>query len=114
MGTMSDVSTPDKIRREAYLEVKLGALQVLVLLDSECEQSVIGRNLIKKVPLEPTSEKLSTADGTDIPLLGETTIIKFTVADCSTSCKVVVTEAITELIFGDRLASEEPLCMGLW
>ena len=98
-GTMNGLSTPSKIRREAYLEVKLGTRRILALLDSGCEQSVIGRNLIKKVPLEPTSEKLSTADGTNIPLLGETTI-EFSVSDCTTSCRVVVTDAITELILG--------------
>ena len=98
-GTISGLNSPARIRQEAYLEVKLGTRQILALLDSGCEQSVIGRNLIKKVPLEPTSEKLSTADGTDIPLLGETTIT-FAVADCSTNCRVVVTDATTELILG--------------
>ena len=98
-GTMNGLNTPSRIRREAYLEVKLGTKLILALLDSGCEQSVIGRNLIKKVPLNPTSEKLSTADGADIPLLGETTI-EFTVSDCSTNCRVVVTDAITELILG--------------
>ena len=73
-GTINGLETLPKIKREAYLEVKLGDRRILALLDSGCEQSVIGRNLIKKVPLEPTSETLRTADGSDIPLLGETTI----------------------------------------
>ena len=72
---------------------------MLALLDSGCEQSVIGRNLIRKVPLEPTEEKLSTADGTDLPLLGET-VVHFSIAGFSTSCRVVVTEAVTDLILG--------------
>ena len=71
---------------------------------SGCEQSVIGWNLIMKVPLEPTEKKLSTADGTDLPLLASParlfTIVNFSVAGFSTSCRVVVTEAITELILG--------------
>ena len=49
--------------------------------------------------MEPTDEKLSTADGTDIPLLGET-MINFSVSGFETSCRVVVTNAITELILG--------------
>ena len=73
-GTMSDENSQSKLRREAYLEVQLGTKKILALLDSDCEQSVIGRNLIRKIPMEPTREKISTADGTDVPLLGETTI----------------------------------------
>ena len=59
-----------EVRREAHLEVHLGDKRILALLDSGCEQSVIGRNLIRHVPFEPTRQKLSTADGTEIPLLG--------------------------------------------
>ena len=98
-GHLGVLTSPSKIRREAYLDVKLGGRKLFALLDSGCEQSVIGRNLIRKVPLEPTDEKLSTADGTDLPLLGET-VVHFTVDGFSTSCRVVVTEAITDLILG--------------
>ena len=93
------LSSPTRIRREAYLEVQLGSQKVLALLDSGCEQSVVGRTLIRKVPLERTNEKLSTADGTDVPLLGETTIY-FSVSGLQTSCRVVVTDVLTELILG--------------
>ena len=88
-----------KIRREAYLEIKMGSRKILALLDSGCEQSVIGRNLIKRVPLEPTNETLSTADGTDVPLIGEATI-EFAICGFVTNCRVVVTKVITELILG--------------
>ena len=93
------LNPPMKVRREAYLEIFMGSRKTLALLDSGCEQSVIGRNLIRKVPLEPTSEKLCTADGTDIPLLGETTI-ELSVSGFRTSCRVVVTDAITKFILG--------------
>ena len=98
-GTMSDKNLQSKLRREAYLEIQLGTKKILALLDSGCEQSVIGRNLIRKIPLEPTREKLSTADGTDVPLLGETTI-EFLVSGFQTKCRVVVSEVIDELILG--------------
>ena len=71
---MRDSNSLSELRREEYLEVQLGDRRILAFLDSGCEQSVIGRNLIRRVPLEPTREKLSTADGTEIPLLGETMI----------------------------------------
>ena len=98
-GKTNGLSSPTKIRRETYLEVQIGTRKVLASLDAGCEQSVVGRNLIEKVPLMPTEEKLSTADGTDIPLLGETTI-EFSVSGFLMNCRVVVTEAITELILG--------------
>ena len=95
----SGLNPPMKVRREAYLEIFMGSRKTLALLDSGCEQSVIGRNLIRKIPLKPTNEKLCTADGTDIPLLGETTI-ELSVSGFRTSCRVVVTDAITEFILG--------------
>ena len=98
-GTVKDDNLPSKIRREAYLEVQFGDKRILALLDSGCEQSVIGRNLIRHVPLEPTRQKLSTADGTEIPLLGEITI-EFSVSGFHTDCRVVVSDVITELILG--------------
>ena len=60
---------------------------------------MIGRNRIRKIPLEPTREKLSTADGTDVPLLGETTI-EFLIPGFQSQCRVVVSEVIDELILG--------------
>ena len=98
-GTVEDDNLSSKVRREAHLEVKLGDKRILALLDSGCEQSVIGRNLIRHVPLEPTRQKLSTADGTEIPLLGEITI-EFSVFGFHTDCRVVVSDVITELILG--------------
>ena len=43
-GTMRDDISQCKLRREAYLEIQLGDRRILALLDSSCEQSVIGRN----------------------------------------------------------------------
>ena len=84
-GTCDELDSPLIVRREAYLEVYMGFREILALLDSGCEQSVIGRNLIRKVPLKPTNENLSTADETDIPLLGEM-IIELSVSGYMTNC----------------------------
>ena len=54
---------------------------------------------MKNISLEPTDEILSTVDGTELPLLRETKI-PFTVTGVPTECRVVVTDAITELILG--------------
>ena len=98
-GAVKVLNLPIKYEEKRILEVQLGTRKILALLDSGCEQSVIGRSLIRKVPLEPTSEKLSTADGIDVPLLGETTI-EFLVSGFQSQCRVVVSEAIDELILG--------------
>ena len=97
-GTQNNRNFSEKIR-EAYLEIRMNSRKMLALLDSGCEQSVIGRNLVKRVSLEPTNETLSTADGTDVPLIGETTI-EVSVCGFVTNCRVVVTDVITELILG--------------
>ena len=47
----SGLNPPMKVRREAYLEILMGSRKTLALLDPGCEQSVIGRNLIRKIPL---------------------------------------------------------------
>ena len=45
-GTQNDGNFPVKIRREAYLEIQMNSRKMLALLDSGCEQSVVGRNLV--------------------------------------------------------------------
>ena len=69
------------------------------LLDSGCDVSVCSRRLIPNALLEPTSRTLYTADGTSIPLLGET-IVNFRIRGLPVSAKVAVTDAINELILG--------------
>ena len=99
-GNLSGLTSPSKNKTGKLTWMSSSADgSLLALLDSGCEQSVIGRNLVRKIPLEPTEEKLSTADGTDLPLLGET-LVHFSIAGFSTSCRVVVTEAVTDLILG--------------
>ena len=90
---------PVKLRREAYLEINFRGKKIRALLDSGCEQSVIGRNLIPFDQLQPTQEKLNTADGSDFPLIGET-VVELEISGFSTVAHVVVTEAMSDLILG--------------
>jgi hypothetical protein len=75
------------------------------LLDSGCENSVIARRLIPEAVLSHTSRRLFAANGTQIPLLGQTTI-KFRVGNSEMSAEVVVTDAVDELILGIDWMSE--------
>ena len=69
--TLNDLNLSVKIRRGAYLKTKMGSRKILTILDSGCEQTVIGRSSVEKVPLELTNETLSTTDGTKVPYIGE-------------------------------------------
>ena len=44
------------------------------LLDTGCDHSIVGRRLIPDAILEPTNQKMYTADGTELPLIGEITL----------------------------------------
>ena len=63
--------TKNKCRSEAHLEIRLRSKKMCALLDTGCDHSVIGSSIIPDAVLQPTSERLYTADGTELPLLGE-------------------------------------------
>ena len=53
-----------------YLALRLNGKGVYRLLDTECDTSVVSRRVVTDVPLKPTTQKLYTANGTEIALLG--------------------------------------------
>ena len=87
------------LRREAYLDVRFRGKTVCALLDSGAERCVVGRQLVSSDKWFETEERLNTADGTPIPLLGELDI-SFEVSGEPARARVVVSEVITELILG--------------
>ena len=98
-NVMQGIEKPIQFRREAYLEVVFQGRTIHALLDSGCEQSVIGKNLIPRMLLSRTDHQLSAANGSPLPLLGET-VIEFEVSGFKTGAHVVVTRAVTDLILG--------------
>ena len=97
---MRELGSPvPSLRREAYLDVHFRGRTVLVLLDSGAERCVIGRQLVSADKLFKTRERLNTADGTPIPLLGELDIC-FEMSGEPARARVVVSEVITKLILG--------------
>ena len=98
---------PREERRRIWKFVFVLETYVCALLDTGCEHSVIGRRLIPNAILEPTRERLYTANEAELPLLGEIEL-QFRVGDASTSVKAVVTDALTDLILGiDRLRDNQ-------
>ena len=87
------------LRQEAYLDVHFRGRTVRALLDSGAERCVIGRQLVSTDKLFKTKERLNTADGTPIPLLGELDVC-FEVSGEPAQARVVVSKVITELILG--------------
>ena len=89
----------NECRSEAYLEIRLRTRKMCALLDTGCDHSVIGHSIIPNAILQPTNERLYTADGTELPLLGEIRL-SFRVQETWTSALVVVSDAINDLILG--------------
>ena len=95
------LNSPSKVknRSEGYLEIRMRTRKMCALLDTGCDHSVIGRSIIPNAELEPTTEKLYTANGSELPLLGEIDL-HFRINKTWSLVRVVVSEAVNDLILG--------------
>lgn len=84
---------------DVYMRLKVNGMPTFALLDTGCENNICGRRLITNVELAETSQRLFTANGTPVTLLGQT-VIKINVNSTSMEVAVVVSETIDELILG--------------
>ena len=90
---------------EIYVDAKVDGRQVICLLDTGCERSIIGRKLVPNLQLTNTEINLFAANGTPIPLCGAVPL-KFTLSNVEVMANVVVSESIEELNLGiDWLSS---------
>ena len=97
---MRELGSPNPgLRKDSYLDVHFRGRTVRALLDSGAERCVVGKKLVSTDKLFKTRERLNTADGTPMPLLGELDIC-FEVSGEPARARVVVSEVITELILG--------------
>jgi len=91
-----DVRRPSAVYAKAVIYKRT----VPVLFDSGCDRSVVHARLLPAdVLLRPTTEKLFTADNTELPLLGAT-VINFTINGARFVADVVVSPAIEGLFLG--------------
>jgi predicted aspartyl protease len=84
---------------EIFVRTEIFERNVMAILDTGCEMSIIISILMGSTPLEETNLKLYAANGTDIPLL-ETVKIPIVIEGYSTMAKVVVSDVVDELILG--------------
>ena len=99
--TQSNVQTitKDDKRADVYLDVTVYGRRLSVLLDSGCETSVIGASLLPGIRLEESTQELYAANGTHIPIMGETDL-EISVGDVKLQTRIVVSSAISEMILG--------------
>jgi hypothetical protein len=72
---------------------------VVCLLDTDCEQSLIGKRLLGDVQLTETNLSLLAANGTPISVIG-TFESSFDIERHLVKANVAVTEVVDELILG--------------
>jgi hypothetical protein len=92
----SNVRRPSAVYAKAVMYKRT----VPVLFDSGCDRSVVHSRLLPSdLPLQPTTEKLFTADKTELPLIGEA-LIDFTINGVRFTADVVVSSAVEGLFLG--------------
>ena len=84
---------------DVYLHANVYGKRGHCLLDTGCETSVIGRRMIPDLDLQPTTQRLYAANGTEIPLLGQVKI-SFRLQGLPVEAQVVVTEVLEDMILG--------------
>ena len=95
----SVVEDEDYAASRVYLPTKIGGKSYGVLLDTGCEITVIPAKLAKRRQLQQTSRSLIAANGTQIPILGWTTI-KAYVGSAPVIISGLVSEHVTEVMLG--------------
>ena len=82
-----------------YIRVTVGQTPVAALLDTGCELSVLGSRLVPNLVFRPTTQKLYTASGSLLPLLGESEVT-FQVGNQTFRKVMLVSDRVTEMILG--------------
>jgi len=61
-------------KEKVYIRLRFNGTPRRCLLDTRSESSLIPASMVKGCRILPTNQKISAANGTDIPLLGYTTV----------------------------------------
>ena len=91
--------TVDVKCRAVYIRAIIEGRKVYALLDSGCETTVMGRGIVPFLELQPTTRRLTAANGTEIPVLGEG-IIDLQVGRSIEKRLVLVSHHVSEAILG--------------
>ena len=93
------IAQGDKEEGEVYIRAVVNGKRVMALLDTGCQISIMGSRILSDLQLEPTTRKLFAANGTAIPLLGETTV-DLQIGRQQGRKAILVSEMISEMILG--------------
>ena len=80
-----------------YLALRLNGKGVYGLLDTGCDTSVVSQRVIPDLHLQPSTQKLYAANGTEIALLGKAELT-VTMSKHEVIAAVVVSEEVEDLI----------------
>ena len=82
-----------------YIHAVVDGVEQLCLMDTGCERTVFPRKAIITGVIQPTSQRMTTANGTNLELLGETEVwCEF--GDLRLKVHGLVSESVPEVLFG--------------
>jgi len=96
---VSGARLTDHLGKRAYLNLVLNGRRCACLLDTGCELTVLPARLVDRTKLEPTSQKISAANGSDIPVLGHTSVVA-EVGDLKLPIEALISEHVFEPMLG--------------
>jgi hypothetical protein len=86
-----------------YMDAKLkkSGRKVAILLDTGCENNIIGEHLLTDMKLQPTTTKMIAANGSSIDVLGKTSV-EFCIDETTVPIEFTVAKNIDEIIVGPQ------------
>ena len=96
-----------------YLNVKIAGEKNMGLLDTGCEVSIIPARLAGGGDLQPTSQRVCAANGTNIPVSGRATITA-KIGSRAVSVSGLVSEHVNELMLGMDWMKEHRVSWEVW
>ena len=84
---------------EVYIRAVVNGKAMMALLDTGCELTIVGTRVLPEIQLEETNHKIFAANGTSIPLVGQTNL-NMVVGRKSIQKSALVSEVVSECILG--------------
>jgi len=92
----------------AYLKAKLNGKEILALLDSGSQTNLLPAKYVRPKDLQPSSQLLVAANGTEITVVGET-VLSIIVDGMVFRIQALVTPQLEELILGLSFMTEQDI-----
>jgi len=92
-----------------YLDMKIDNVVYTFLLDSGCDRTLLPSKMVNKSYLRPTRCKVMAANGAQIPLVGEATVI-LKLGNLEISTEVLVSKHVAEGLIGNEWLTANNCC----